>query len=76
MAWREYTKVDNRFGANGIIAGEAIAKATPDGYSLLATTGSQAINPSIYRKMPYDTLSTMAHARRGGKADTRRGGSS
>lgn len=52
--------IDNRVGANGIIAGEAIAKAAPDGYNLLVTTGSQAINPSIYKKLPYDTVQDFA----------------
>jgi tripartite-type tricarboxylate transporter receptor subunit TctC len=52
--------VENRLGANGILAGEAVANAPPDGYTLLVTTGSHAINPSIYKKLPYDTLADFA----------------
>jgi tripartite-type tricarboxylate transporter receptor subunit TctC len=52
--------VENRLGANGIIAGEAVANAPPDGYLLLMTTGSHAINPSIYKKLPYDTKNDFA----------------
>jgi tripartite-type tricarboxylate transporter receptor subunit TctC len=48
--------VDNRLGANGIVATEALANAPADGYTLLVTTGSHVINPSIYRKLPYDTF--------------------
>ena len=47
---------DGRSGANGIIGTDIVAKANPDGYTLLMTTGSFAINPSIYRTLPYDTL--------------------
>lgn len=48
--------IDNRGGANGIIGTEAVARAPADGYTLLFTTGSQAINPLISRDLPYDTL--------------------
>ncbi len=47
--------IDNRAGANGIIAGEAVAKATPDGYTLLMAYDSHATNPSLY-PLPYNTL--------------------
>ena len=47
--------VDNRGGANGILGVDIVAKALPDGYTLLDTSFSFVINPSIYRKLPYDT---------------------
>ena len=48
--------VDNRAGANSIIGTETVARATPDGYTLLITSGSHTINPHVYKKLPYDTL--------------------
>jgi tripartite-type tricarboxylate transporter receptor subunit TctC len=51
--------VENRPAANGTIATEAVAKAPPDGYALLITSASIAVNPSIYRKLPYDVLTDL-----------------
>jgi tripartite-type tricarboxylate transporter receptor subunit TctC len=48
--------VDNRAGAASIIGTDAVAKAPADGYTWLITTNGIAINPSVYRKLPYDTL--------------------
>lgn len=48
--------VDNRSGAGGNLGVDLVAKAAPDGYTIGLQTVSLAINPSIYPKMPYDTL--------------------
>lgn len=48
--------VDNRGGAGGTIGTDAVAKSAADGYTLLMVPTSHVINPSIYPKLPYDTL--------------------
>jgi tripartite-type tricarboxylate transporter receptor subunit TctC len=48
--------IDNKAGATGIIGSDAVAKAQPDGYTLALVASSHAINPSIVKKLPYDTL--------------------
>ena len=52
--------VDNRSGASGTIGTEAVAKAAPDGYSLLATFSSHTQNASLYSKLGYDTVRDFA----------------
>lgn len=49
--------VDNRSGAGGSIGADIVAKANPDGYTLLlGTVGTHAINPALYHKLPYDAV--------------------
>ena len=48
--------VDSRGGANGIIGTDVVAKSLPDGYSVVMVYVSHSVNPSMYKKMPYDTL--------------------
>jgi tripartite-type tricarboxylate transporter receptor subunit TctC len=52
--WKQPVVVENRPGAGGNIGAEAIAKAVPDGYSLLCTSNALALSPSLYRKLAYD----------------------
>jgi tripartite-type tricarboxylate transporter receptor subunit TctC len=48
--------VENRGGAGGTIASQALAKAAPDGYTLLIVNNAHAINATLYATLPYDTL--------------------
>jgi tripartite-type tricarboxylate transporter receptor subunit TctC len=53
--------VENRPGAAGVLGAEVVAKAPPDGYTLLASSTEFAINPALRRKLPYDPLRDFAH---------------
>jgi tripartite-type tricarboxylate transporter receptor subunit TctC len=59
-AWGQQVVLDNRAGAAGIVATEIVAKAAPDGYTLLMNSVSHAANASMYSKLPYDTLRDFA----------------
>lgn len=52
--------VDNRAGANAIVGTEVVARAPADGYTLLFVSSPHSVNPSMYAKLPYDTLRDFA----------------
>jgi len=59
-AWGQQVVVDNRPGAGGMIGSELVAKAPPDGYALLMAYTSHVVNPSLWTRLPYDTLRDFA----------------
>jgi tripartite-type tricarboxylate transporter receptor subunit TctC len=52
--------VDNKPGASGMIGTQLVAEAAPDGHTLAIVSSSHASNPSLYKKLPYDTLKDFA----------------
>ena len=59
--WKQPVVVDNRPGANAIIATEAVVKAKPDGYTLLMAYATElALNPATHQKLPYDPVRDLA----------------
>ena len=55
--WGQPIVIENRAGAGGVLGTDAVAKSAPDGYTLLVTyAGSQAINASLYPRIPFDSV--------------------
>src|SRR5580704_7791146 len=54
--WGQGVVVENRPGAGGVVASQALASAAPDGYTLIVVASGHATNPFLYRKLPYDTF--------------------
>jgi tripartite-type tricarboxylate transporter receptor subunit TctC len=59
-AWGQQVNVENRAGGGSVIGTDLVAKAVPDGYTLLMTSTSTATAPSLMKKLPYDTLRDLA----------------
>jgi tripartite-type tricarboxylate transporter receptor subunit TctC len=59
-AWSQVIIVDNRPGAGGIVGTEIVARAPPDGYTLLLVPSTHSISPSFYKKLPYDPIRDFA----------------
>lgn len=55
-AWGQSVVIDNRAGATGIIGTDLVAKSPPDGHMLALVASSHAINPSMVKKLPFDTV--------------------
>jgi tripartite-type tricarboxylate transporter receptor subunit TctC len=58
--WKQQVIVENRPGAGGTLAAAQVARATPDGYTLLSVSSAHAIAPAIYSTLPYDTLKDLS----------------
>jgi tripartite-type tricarboxylate transporter receptor subunit TctC len=55
LKWGQPVVIDNKGGAAGMLGADVVAKAKPDGYTLLVgNVGTQSVNPSLYKKMAYD----------------------
>ena len=54
--WGQTVVADNRGGAGGSIASALAAKSAPDGYTLIINSNAHVVNPSMFAKLPYDTL--------------------
>lgn len=55
-AWGQGVVIENKTGATGVVGTEFVAKSTPDGHTLALVASSHAINPSMMKKLPYDTV--------------------
>ncbi len=67
-AWGQAVVVDNQPGANGTIATAAVARAAPDGYTLIMIAANHVINASLYKNLPYDDLKDFRAVARIGSA--------
>ena len=59
-AFNQNILVDNRPGANSILGAEIVARASADGYTLLAVIAAHAANQTLYPKLPYDSIKSFA----------------
>jgi tripartite-type tricarboxylate transporter receptor subunit TctC len=60
VMWGQPVVVENRAGAGGVVGSQVVAQSPPDGHTLLIVATGYTVNPSIYAKLPYDTLKDFA----------------
>jgi tripartite-type tricarboxylate transporter receptor subunit TctC len=58
--WDQPVVVDNRPGAGGLVASQALVQSQPDGYTLIMVASGHATNPFLYSKLPYDTFKSFS----------------
>ena len=58
--WGQTVVIENRPGAGGVVASQALATSPPDGYTLIVVASGHATNPFLYPKIPYDTFNDFA----------------
>ncbi len=58
--WKQTVVIDNRPGAGGQIGTQIVVRAAPDGHTLLVQSSSHAVNPAIYKNLPYDSTKDLA----------------
>jgi tripartite-type tricarboxylate transporter receptor subunit TctC len=59
--WKQSVIIENKPGAGGSIGINAVITSAPDGYTLLANSATYAINPAVYKKLPYDAVKSLAN---------------
>src|SRR5262245_21219342 len=59
-SWKQQVLVENRPGAGGTVAAGMVARAAPDGYTLLSVSSAHAIAAAIYPRLPYDTFADLS----------------
>ncbi|HUP95680.1 MAG TPA: tripartite tricarboxylate transporter substrate-binding protein [Burkholderiales bacterium] len=62
--WGQQVLVENRPGAGSVVGTSVVAKAPPDGYTLLVVSASHAINATLYTKLPFDPVRISRGSRR------------
>jgi tripartite-type tricarboxylate transporter receptor subunit TctC len=67
-AWKQPVVVENQPGANGTIATDAVARAQPDGYTLIMIAANHVMNAGLYTRLPYDDLKDFRALARIGRA--------
>ena len=64
-SWKHSVVVDNRAGASETVGADIVAKATPDGYTLIMLSSTHTITPSLFGKVPYDPINDFATVTQG-----------